>query len=90
MQLGFELMIRGMGSVFSFFMILIFCTIMMSKIVIMMDKHRSRQQTIERSNEPRNHFISNKSAMELGKIPDETLIVIISAAIHQHRHKDAS
>ena len=67
MQLGFELMLMGMSTVFAFLILLIFCMTLMSKMVTLIEK-----KPIE---------------IEHEQIPDNTLIAVISAAIHQHRQK---
>ncbi|MCU7833970.1 MAG: OadG family protein [gamma proteobacterium symbiont of Taylorina sp.] len=67
MQLGLELILMGMGTVFSFLVILVFCINIMSKVVSLLEP-----DSIE---------------TDQNNIPDETLIAVISAAIHQHRHK---
>ena len=68
MQLGFELMLMGMGTVFAFLVMLIFCMMLMSKMIALIE--------------------NNKPETEQLKIPDNILIEVISAAIHQHRHRD--
>ena len=37
MQLGFELILMGMGTVFTFLIVLIFCMTLMSKIVMLLE-----------------------------------------------------
>jgi len=69
MQLGFELMLMGMGTVFAFLILLVFSMNIMSKIVIVMEHNETNTD-------------------EVDKIPDNKLLAIISAAIHQHRQRD--
>ena len=72
MQLGFELMLMGMSTVFAFLILLIFCMTIMSKMVTLIEKKPIEIDPIE---------------IDQNKIPDNTLIAVISAAIHQHLHK---
>ncbi len=72
MQLGFELMLMGMSTVFAFLILLIFCMTIMSKMVTLIEKKSIEIDPIETDHK---------------QIPDNTLIAVISAAIHQHRQK---
>jgi len=74
MQLGLELVVMGMGTVFSFLVLLIFCTTLMSKAVMAIEKNMP--QPAAATPTP----ISGQS-----KMPDGVLAAIITAAIHKHR-----
>jgi len=79
MQQGFELALTGMTTVFLFLFLLIICMTLMSKAIAFFE-HESSQTDI--STVEKNAPLSQSHAM-----PDELLIAVISAAIHQHRSK---
>ena len=70
MQLAIELMFMGMGTVFAFLVLLMFCIKLMSKVLEIFNA-----QVTETEIAP-------------AQIADNTLIAIISAAIHQYRNRD--
>jgi len=83
MQQGFELALTGMTTVFLFLFLLIICMTLMSKAIVFFEP-QSTQATIAFKTE------KEKSLSRSQAIPDELLIAVISAAIHQHRSKPNS
>lgn len=73
MQLGFELALMGMATVFSFLILLILFTTIMSKLVNVFEK-RDFQTSDELSENTRR-----------GRMPDEILTAVIQAAVQKHR-----
>ena len=72
LNLGLTLVALGMGTVFVFLTVLIFCTSLMSKFVMAFEaKTKKPEQPIP---------VTGQSI-----IPDAVLTAVISAAIHQHR-----
>ena len=80
MQQGFELALTGMSTVFLFLFLLILCMTLMSKIITFFEQE-SPQAPVA-SEVEKKASLSGSHA-----IPDELLIAVISAAIHQHRSK---
>ncbi len=74
MQLGLELALMGMGTVFSFLVLLIFITGLMSKLISSYEKKIIASAPVKTS-------INKKT----DTISDELLTGIISNAIQQHR-----
>ncbi len=74
MQLGLELVVTGMGTVFAFLVLLIFCTTLMSKAVAAIEKNTIKPATATPT-PTANHK----------EIPDGILTAVITAAIHKHR-----
>ncbi|WP_198263735.1 OadG family protein [sulfur-oxidizing endosymbiont of Gigantopelta aegis] len=78
MQLGIELALMGIGTVFTFLVLLIFVTSMMSKAVTAMEKRTSPPA------------VTMGKPLDAGtgqKLSDEMLATIITAAVKQYRAK---
>ncbi len=75
MQLGLELALMGMGTVFSFLVLLIFITGLMSKLISSYEKKIIASAPVVKTS------INKKTDI----ISDELLTAIISNAIQQHR-----
>lgn len=73
LNIGFELMLIGMGIVFLFLVALIFVVNLMSSIVIRFFPEVPERQTV----------IPTKSS----EANEKSIIAAISAAVHQHRAK---
>lgn len=69
---GLNLMLLGMGTVFVFLTILVFVTSFMSALV---QKYAPVEPT------------EAKAPATIGAVEDQTLIAVISAAVHAHRSK---
>ncbi len=85
MNIGLELALTGMGTVFSFLVVLIFVTSFMSRLALWFDQSRfaakkAGQQTIDSS-------LKQTSASSKQDMPAELLTAVVSAAIHQHRSR---
>ncbi len=74
MQLGFELALMGMGTVFAFLVLLILLTTLMSKVINAIEKLSSQS-----ANEV------SADAGSAGRMSDETLRAVIQAAVQAHR-----
>ncbi len=72
MQLGLELALMGMGTVFVFLILLIFLTTLMSKTISALEQKTAASTTAT-------------SVSDTKTITDEILKTIITKAIHQHR-----
>lgn len=71
---GFNLMLMGMGFVFTFLTLLVIATTLMSKIILSFSK-------------PEPLATPSRPATSLTQGPNPELIVAISAAIHLHRQR---
>jgi len=80
MQQGFELALTGMSTVFLFLFLLIICMTLMSKVIAFFEQESPQPPAA--SEAEKKVSLSGSHA-----IPDELLIAVISAAIHQHRSK---
>ena len=80
MQQGFELALTGMTTVFLFLFLLIICMTLMSKAIAFFETESAQTAAVS---EPEKKVSLSRSPA----IPDELLIAVISAAIHQHRNK---
>ncbi len=83
MNIGLELALTGMGTVFSFLILLIFVTSFMSRLLLWFDQSRfaakkTDQQTINSLSE------QPKVSSPKQEMPSELLIAVVTAAIHQH------
>ena len=74
MQLGLELALMGMGTVFVFLIMLIFLTTLMSTIISAFEAKMTQPVTIRQT-----------IAEDKNKMSDEILKTVIAAAIQQHR-----
>ncbi len=73
MQQGVELMLYGMGTVFTFLMLLIVATTVMSAL-------------LQRFAKPEPAVVA--SAAKPAAVNDEQLVAVISAAIHKYRSRN--
>jgi len=78
MQLGFELALAGITTVFIFLVLLIFLMTLMSKIIVNYENKGKQKK------------ISSETTPESGLLSDELLRRIISDAVQQHRSKNTS
>jgi oxaloacetate decarboxylase (Na+ extruding) subunit gamma len=74
MQLGLELALMGMGTVFIFLIMLIFLTILMSKLISAFEMKLVQSE-----------LISAAVSKDKHKMTDEILNAVIVKAIQQHR-----
>ncbi len=74
---GVEIALTGMGTVFTFLVLLIFFTTLMSKLVAYFDNVHGKKEDVP--------FVHTNIHNQNGTISDEILIKVISAAIQQHR-----
>jgi len=77
---GIEIALTGMGIVFTFLILLISFTTLMSKLVTYFDNTHCKKEDVQSVHE-KVHNIRNLN----GTMSDEILIKVISAAIQQHR-----
>jgi oxaloacetate decarboxylase gamma subunit len=80
MQLGIELALMGIGTVFTFLVLLIFVTSMMSKAVTAFEKRTSPPAVTMGKT-------LDTAVVTSPKLSDEMLATVITAAIKQHRAK---
>lgn len=77
MQQGIELMLYGMGTVFTFLVLLIIATTLMSALLLRYAKPMSI--SISNANAPAGKPVAGPN--------DDRLVAVISAAIHQYRSR---
>ncbi len=80
MWMGLEMALSGMGTVFTFLILLIFLTSLMSKIVGYFEHADYKKEGVQsvHANAHSVHRLNNAMS-------DEVLIKVITAAIQQHR-----
>ena len=74
MQLGFELALMGIGTVFAFLVSLVLLTTLMSRVINAIEKQRSQSA---------NEIAADGGSA--GRMSDETLQAVIQAAVQAHR-----
>ncbi len=74
---GVEIALTGMGTVFTFLVLLIFFTTLMSKLVAYFDNVPGKKEDVP--------LIHTNIHNQNSTMSDEILIKVISAAIQQHR-----
>ena len=74
MQLGLELVLMGMGTVFTFLILLIFLTTLMSKTIAVFEEKMVQPAAI-----------TSPASDNANKMTDEMLSIVIAKAIQQHR-----
>lgn len=75
MQQGIELMLYGMGTVFTFLVLLIIATTLMSALLL----RYAKPMSISNANAPAGKPVAGPN--------DDRLVAVISAVIHQYRSR---